>query len=728
MAGGFFGTLTCRLRIALWGALAVVVITASAALLAAAPANHLASAKSPYLKEHAGDPVDWYPWGPEAFQLAKRENKLVFLSIGYSSCHWCHVMQKEDFENPQVAAFLNRSFISILVDREERPDIDSQYMAVCEMLTGSGGWPLVVIMTPDLQPFFASTYIPAESSHGHTGMLDLLPRIAGEWQSQPGSITRDGKKLSRKLEQALVRGVPGAAPQASELKAAYQELAFAFDSRHGGFGRAPKFPPSLDLFFLLRYWKRTGDAKALEMAEKTLDAMRAGGIFDQIGFGFHRYSTDAEWRVPHFEKMLYDQALISMAYTEMFQATHDARFERTARDVFTYALRDLTAPQGAFYDAQDADSEGSEGAFYLWTEAQIRDCLSPKQADLVIKVFDIRKKGNFPGGGEGENILYYRQPLERTAAESKMTLPELQERLKTARAALFAARQKRTHPRTDTKILAGWNGLMIAALARASQAFGDPQYARAAERSADFTLQKMRNGDGRLLHSYAGGTAAVPADLNDYAFFVWGLTELYEADFKVEYLQAALALSAQMTKHFWDAANGGFFFTADDDHSRLVRQKNMDDSDLPSGNSVAALDLLRLGEATGNSGLMQKGRDTLQAFAGEIRKTPADYPEALAAADFAIGPDYEVVIAGDSKSEGTRRMLAAAEAPFLPDKIVLLRPTEISAPAILHLADYTRYQTGVDGKATAYVCRNYSCKLPTSDTEKMLASLGVKSR
>ncbi len=689
--------------------------------------NHLALEKSPYLLEHAHDPVDWYPWSQQAFERAKRENKLIFLSIGYSACHWCHVMQREDFENPQVAGLLNRFFIPILVDREERPDIDNQYMAVCEMLTGSGGWPLIVIMTPDRQPFFASSYLPPESAGGRQGMLELLPEIERNWESNPGKILENGRKLSGLLAHALVQDAPGDMPGRATLKTAYERLASRFDGHHGGFGDAPKFPPSLDILFLLRYWKRSGDAEALKMVEKTLDAMREGGIFDQVGFGFHRYSTDAAWHVPHFEKMLYDQALIALAYTEAYQATGQQRFKRTAQEILAYVQRELTSPERAFYDAEDADSAGGEGAFYLWTEEQIKQVLSPQQAELALRVFVIRKKGNYSAGEPGENILYFRAPANHLAAELKITPGQLRQRLEAAREKLFVARQKRARPRKDTKILASWNGLMIAALGKAAQAFGDPQYAKEGERAASFILKNLRGPDGRLLHSYANGIAAVPANLDDYAFLTWGLIELYEATFRPRYLQAALDLTSQMVQHFWDKQNGGFFFTADDDRTDLVREKNMDDADLPSGNSVAAADLLRLGDMTDNTMLEKKGTATERAFAGLIQKAPADYPAALAAVDFRLGPSYEVVIAGDSRAPGTRAMLRAATARFLPNEVVLLRPTEAPSPEIPRLAAYTKYQLALDGKPTAYVCRKYRCLLPTTDPEKMLQLLGVAS-
>jgi uncharacterized protein len=460
--------------------------------------------------------------------------------------------------------------------------------------------------------------------------------------------------------------------------------------------------------------------------EKTLDAMRQGGIFDQVGFGFYRYSTDAEWRVPHFEKMLYDQALMALAYAETYQATRKDKFRKTAQEVFAYVLNSLTSPEGAFYDSQDADSAGGEGKFYVWTEAQIRAALGPDDAALVLKAFDVTAKGNFQSAGQGENLLYFRASPEHIATELKLTPQQFGERMESARKALFAARQKRPRPDVDTKILASWNGLMIAALARAAQAFGDAKDAQEAGRAADFVVKNLRASNGRLLHSYSGGAAAVPANLDDYAFLIWGLTELYEANFQPRYLQAALELDSQMLQHFWDDKNGGFFFTADDDSTHLVRQKNMDDADLPSGNSVAALDLLRLASMTGSAALGKKGTATLNAFAGLVRKSPADHAAALDAVDFSLGPAYEVVIAGDSRAAATRAMLRAVTAPFLPDKVVLLRPTEDASPAIAQLASYTKYQLAVGGRPTAYVCRNYECKLPTNDPAKMLQLLSAE--
>jgi uncharacterized protein YyaL (SSP411 family) len=709
--------------------------------------NRLASQKSPYLVEHAHDLVNWYPWGSAAFERARRENKLIFLSIGYSSCHWCHVMQRENFEDARVAKLLNQSFVAILVDREERPDIDRQYMAVCEMLTGSGGWPLHIIMTPDRRPFFAAIYIPKQSGAGKSGMLDLIPRVEQTWQRNPAELSAGGDKVRSLLEQSLNRSAPGDDIRQSSLDTAYKQLSSGFDSLYGGFGGAPKFPPPLNIFFLLRYWRRSGDSKALLMAEKTLDAMRLGGIYDQVGFGFHRYATDREWRVPHFEKMLYDQALIAMAYVEAYQATHQEAYARTAREIFAYVARDLTSPQGAFYDAQDSDSEGREGTFYLWTEKQIRDVLEKPEADLIVNAFDVGAAGNFPAAGviagKGENVLRLRAPLSQIASKLGISQDKLESRLESAREKLFQARAKRPHPRKDDKVLAAWNGLMIAALAKGAQALGDKRYAEAAQRAADFVLKNMRTPPGpavangaagddgpkarRLLHRYAGGEASFAADLDDYAFLTWGLLELYEATFQVPYLRAAIDLSRQMIEQFWDVKAGGLFLTATANPDDLIRQKSFDDSDLPSGNAVAALNLSRLADLTGNMDLEQKATEIRRALASAVQKSPSDYPQMLIAADFALGPSYEVVIAGKPRAADTQAMLRAAMRPFAPNKVVLLRTTEESSPEIVRLADYTRYHSAIQGKATAYVCVKYNCKLPTTDVARMLQLLGVKA-
>jgi uncharacterized protein YyaL (SSP411 family) len=684
--------------------------------------NRLAFEKSPYLLQHAHNPVDWYPWGPEAFEKARKENKPIFLSIGYSTCHWCHVMERESFEDAQVAKLMNEVFVSIKVDREERPDIDNVYMTVCQMLTGSGGWPLTIIMTPDKKPFFAATYIPKESRFGKTGLLELTPRLKELWQTQHEKVIESANQITAALQKPSTDS-PGKDLDESVLKSAYEQLAQRFDEQEGGFGKAPKFPTPHNFLFLLRYAKRTGNIKALAMVEKTLQSMRRGGIYDHVGFGFHRYSTDTKWLVPHFEKMLYDQAMLAMAYTEAYQATRKKEYEQTAREIFAYVLRDMTSPQGGFYSAEDADSEGEEGKFYLWAEKEIRQALDKDEADLVIKVFNIESDGNFTepvtGKKSGANILHVSQSLTELS-------PALQKRLEAARQKLFAAREKRIHPHKDDKVLTDWNGLMVAALAKGAQAFDEPRYAEAAERAADFILKTLRTKDGRLLHRYRDGQAALAAQVDDYAFLTWGLIELYETSFEVRYLQTALDLNRDALKHFWDAKGSGFYFTADDSENLLARQKEIYDSAIPSGNSVAMLNLLRLGRMTANSELEEKAAKIGRAFSREVQPAPSAHSQLMVAVDFAWGPSYEVVIAGHAQASDTKELLKALRTRFIPNKVVLLRPSEQSAPDITHLAQFTKYQSAIKGKATAYVCLNYKCQLPTTEASKMLALLKAR--
>ncbi|MBA3766030.1 MAG: thioredoxin domain-containing protein, partial [Acidobacteria bacterium] len=668
--------------------------------------NRLIKEKSPYLLQHAHNPVDWYPWGEEAFEKARRENKPVFLSIGYSTCHWCHVMEAESFSDTQVASLMNDAFVSIKVDREERPDIDNVYMNVSVLMTGSGGWPLTIIMTPDKRPFFVATYIPKDGRFGQAGLLDLIPRVKEAWATQHERILQSATQITSALQQKTSNS-SGADPDTSTLQAAYQQLKSRFDERYGGFGQSQKFPTPHNFLFLLRYWKRTGDAKALEMVERTLQAMRRGGMYDHVGFGFHRYSTEPTWLVPHFEKMLYDQALLAMAYTEAFQATGKEEYEKTAREIFTYVLRDMTSASGGFYSAEDADSEGEEGKFYLWSEKEIRQALGKEDADLFVKVFGVQSGGNFTeqstGNKPGTNILYLSKPLRETAADLKLPEQQLRNRLELSRQKLFAVREKRIHPGKDDKILVDWNGLMIAALAKGAQAFNEPKYLEAAMRAADFIQRNVRTSDGRLLHRYRDGQANIKAHAEDYAFLIWGLLELHEATFQINYLRAA-DLNNELLKHFWDANRGGFYFSADDGEALLVRSKEIYDGAIPSGNSVAMLNLLRLGRITANTDFEQKAAAIGRAFSGEIKSSPSASTQLMVALDFGIGPSYEVVIAGGSQAEDTRAMLNALRIRFIPNKVVLLKPTDQKEPEITRLAAFTKYQSSRDGKATAYVC------------------------
>ncbi|MFC1976133.1 thioredoxin domain-containing protein [Chloroflexota bacterium] len=695
---------------------------------AAGKSNRLINEKSPYLLQHADNPVDWHPWGEEAFEKARRENKPIFLSIGYSTCHWCHVMEEESFEDSEVARLMNETFVPIMVDREERPDIDSYYMNVAVMLTGSGGWPLNVILTPDRKPFFASTYIPKETRFGRLGLLELIPSVQEAWLNQDAGLLDAADQAMAALDQISNSSKAGElAMDEALLEIAYQQFADSFDAQNGGFGGAPKFPSPHNLIFLLRYWERTGDQTALEMVETNLQAMRRGGMYDQVGLGFHRYSTDAAWLVPHFEKMLYDQALLALAYTEAYQATGNPEYEQTAREIFTYVLRDMTAPTGGFFSAEDADSEGEEGKFYVWTADEIRQTLDEAEADLIIAAFNVTEAGNFidPIQGEpvGTNILYLAKSLSELAEDLQMSEQTLAERLEAARAQLFATREARIHPHKDDKILTDWNGLMIAALAKGGRVFGDARYTEAAEQAANFILREMRDENGRLLHRYRDGEALLLANVDDYASLTWGLLELYETDFDIRYLETALNLTDELLAHFWDDEDGGLYLTPDDGENLLSRQKKIGDTDIPSGNSVAMFNLLRLGRIMARADLEEKAVAIGHAFAGYIGQQPSAYGLLMVAVNFGVGPSYEVVIVGEAEAEDTQAMLAALRSKFVPNKVVLLRPPG-KAPEIVRLAEFAKYHSSLNGQATAYVCLNYYCELPTTDIDEMLALLG----
>ena len=692
--------------------------------------NRLKLEKSPYLLQHADNPVDWYAWGPEAFEKAIKENKPIFLSIGYSTCHWCHVMAHESFEDPEVARLMNDVFICIKVDREERPDIDNIYMRVCQMMTGSGGWPLTILMTPDKKPFFAGTYIPRESQHGRLGMMDLVPRIKEVWDTQHDEILKSADKITASLNQ-IAHDASGPELDKSTLKTAYDQLTGRYSEQYGGFGNAPKFPSPQNLLFLLRYWQSTNDEKALRMVVKTLQSMQNGGIYDHVGFGFHRYSTDSHWLVPHFEKMLYDQAMLAMAYTEAYQATGIKEFEETAKEIFTYVLRDMTDKEGGFYSAEDADSEGVEGKFYVWTEDEIRQTLKGDEADLIINVYSIDKIGNFrdeaSGENTGANILHLNKSLTEIAFKNKESVDGLKESVEAARQKLFAVRNKRVHPHKDDKILTDWNGLMIAALAKGAQAFDEPKYAEAAKRAADFILTGMRRDDGRILHRYRDGHTAILANVDDYAFLIWGLLELYETVFDVDYLQTALDLNSEMIKYFWDEKDGGFYFTAEDAEELIVRQKEIYDGAIPSGNSVAVSNLFRLSRITANTDFEDKANKIMLAFSKDVESAPSGYTQMMVALGFGIGPSYEIVIVGNPEADDTKEMLSSLGKHFIPYKVVLLKHDDQETADITKIAEYTEYHSSFDGKATAYVCLDFACKMPVTNTEEMLKLLNVSS-
>jgi uncharacterized protein YyaL (SSP411 family) len=684
--------------------------------------NRLADSKSPYLLQHADNPVDWYPWGPEAFARAKEEDKPIFLSIGYATCHWCHVMEHESFEHPLVAALMNEAFVNIKVDREERPDIDQVYMTVCQMLTGGGGWPLTIIMSPDKEPFYAATYIPRESRHGRIGMLDLVPRVAKLWKDDRDSTRSTSERIVDALEKTEGRSSAGNIDKGA-IDAAFNQFTGRYDASHGGFGSAPKFPSPHNLVFLTRYWRHTGNEQALAMVSKTLEQMRLGGVYDQIGFGFHRYSTDAEWLVPHFEKMLYDQAMLVFASTEAWLATQNPVFERTTREVITYVLRDMRSPEGGFYSAEDADSEGEEGLFYLWTTNEVEQIVGKEDATFAAAVWNLETEGNYNdevrGQRTGRNIPHLTRSHAETAGHLEMTEKEFEERLESVRSRLFDVREKRIHPLKDDKVLADWNGLMAAAMAFAGRAFNEPEWVEAARKATEFVFAKMRTDDGRLLHRYRDGDASIPAFLDDHVFMTAAMLELYDATFDPAFLERARQLQQQTHELFWDRKNSGFFFTADDNEELLVRQKEVYDGAIPSGNSMAADNYVRLARLTGDIEYLQGADQIFAAFSSEANQLPSAHSQLISALQRGVGPSLEVVIAGEPGADDTATLIATVREMYLPHAAVLLVPPGEAGNPMRRLAPFAESYEPVDGRAAAYVCRDFTCQLPTTDPAKL---------
>ncbi|GAA4707423.1 DUF255 domain-containing protein [Brevibacillus fulvus] len=674
--------------------------------------NRLANEKSPYLLQHAYNPVDWYPWSDEAFAKAKAENKPIFLSIGYSTCHWCHVMERESFENEQVAELLNEQYVAIKVDREERPDVDHLYMTFCQALTGQGGWPLTILMTPEKQPFFAGTYFPRESKWGHPGLLDILGQLADKWAEDRAELEHHSRQIVDSLTPHLSRTEAGSIGEPIFAKAVqlYQEQ---FDPEYGGFGEAPKFPTPHNLLFLLRHWKTSGEHAALGMVEKTLQAMQQGGIYDHVGFGFARYSVDREWRVPHFEKMLYDNALLAYTYLEAYEATGNAAYATTARQIFSYVLRDMTDRQGGFYSAEDADSEGVEGKFYVWTPEEVSEVLGPELGALYCEAYDITRRGNFEGHSI-PNLIG--QPLETFARRRGQNPDELGQMLEMARQKLFAAREQRVHPGKDDKVLTAWNGLMIAALAKGARVLNEAEYLQAAEKAVQFILTVLRTPEGRLLARYRDGEVAHLAYLDDYAFVIWGLLELYQASQNVAHLREALSLTDDMLRLFGDEQEGGLFFYGSDAEQLLARPKEIYDGATPSGNGVAAYDLLVLFYLTGRMDLRDKAETLLQAFAGSIEEYPIGYSFSLLALQLLLGPVRQLVIAGEREAEQTALMLQVARTDYEPLLFVAVHEPD---GGLAELSEAVRDKRPLEGKVTAYLCQNFSCQSPVTEPAEL---------
>ena len=670
--------------------------------------NRLIFSGSPYLLQHAENPVDWYPWGAEAFAKAVREDKPIFLSIGYSTCHWCHVMAHESFEDSEVAAVLNQHFVSIKVDREERPDIDDQYMTAAHLMNVSGGWPLNVVMNHDRSPFFIATYLPKTRRSGMLGIIDVLGRIADLWSTRREEIVKHGQAVINALADLSVSATMDT-PDGEALVTAYQQLHAMYDRTFGGFGSAPKFPMPAYLSFLVCYGGRKGSQEALAMVEHTLRTMRYGGIYDQIGYGFHRYSVDRKWLVPHFEKMLYDQSLLAIAYLDAFQATGDTFFREVAGELFDYVKREMTSPEGGFYSAVDADSQGDEGTYYLWTPAEVAAVIGSDAAPRFCRLFGVTEQGNF----EGRTILTRPLDQEKIVAGESEPPAKLVEDIGQWRRTLLHHREQRVRPLRDEKMITAWNGLMIAALARGYGATGTDDYRREADKAIRFIREKMTISSGRLLRIRHAGGDNIPAFLEDYAFFCWGLIELYQATLDTPYLDWALQYTSEMLELFRDPDNGGLFDAGRDAEPVLVRTKGGSDGVTPAGSSVAAMNLLRLGRIRSDAALLSAGEAVLRSNMSSIVREPAHHVVLLSALDYLNGPVVEITLSGASDLSDRTVLLRSIGSRFIPGLVVRAAIDEKAYPAI-------------DGRTTVYLCAAGACRPPVveaRDLEMLLDEL-----
>lgn len=676
--------------------------------------NRLIDETSPYLLQHAHNPVDWYPWGEEALNLAKELDKPILLSIGYSACHWCHVMERESFENEEIAAIMNKHYINIKVDREERPDLDEIYMSAVQIMTGSGGWPMTVFLTPDRKPFYGGTYFPPDDRYGRPGFPKLLVAVKDAYQNKRADIDEQAEKLVSHINQiSNPKSVDDLLLDDKIIEQAFYHYQNRFDSQHGGFGQAPKFPPGMGLILLLRYWKRSGNSRALHIVEFTLEKMARGGMYDQLGGGFHRYSTDEIWLVPHFEKMLYDNSLLTVAYLEAFQATSKPFYREVVEETLDYVLREMYNQQnGGFYSTQDADSEGVEGKFFVWTPGEVEQILGQADAKIFCDFYDVTDHGNF----EHQNILWVKTPADLYAKKIKIDQANLVNILNRCKKKLFEIRDKRIKPGLDDKILTSWNGLMIRSMGLAYQILGDLRYLEAAEKSAKFILTELVRKNGHLLRTHRAGKSHLNACLEDYSYFIAGLIELYQASFDPYWLREADRLNQIMISQFWDPQNGGFFFTGKDYPELIVRSKSAYDGATPSGASMAIHVLLRLAILLNQPDLIEKAKTTFSLYDHAMKTAPSGSAQMLCGVDFLIDTPKEIAIVGNPLSEQTQEILKDIHRRFVPNKVVaLLNPNTEDRQKIEELIPLLASKTSIDGKTTIYVCQNYACQLPTTD-------------
>lgn len=678
--------------------------------------NRLVHETSPYLKQHAHNPVDWYPWSQEALARAQDLDRPIFLSVGYSACHWCHVMEHESFEDTAVAAILNESFVSIKVDREERPDLDQIYMTAVQMLTGQGGWPMSVFLTPSLQPFYAGTYFPPDDSYGRPSFRRVLLALADAWKTRRPEILQSAEQITEQLRASTQLAASDGILGAADIHNATLLLGRSFDGVHGGFGGAPKFPHPMELRLLLRSWKRFADDHAIHMARYTLERMAMGGIYDHLGGGFHRYSTDREWLVPHFEKMLYDNALLTIAYVEAFQATGDPLYREVVEETLAYVRHEMTSPEGAFYSTQDADSEGEEGKFFVWSHEDITTILGEELAIKFGEVYGVTREGNW----EGHNILHRARTWAQNARLLNIAEADLRKQMADARQKLLAMRSRRVPPGRDEKILTAWNGLMIEAFALAAQALQNADYAEAAGRAAADVLKRLRDPDGRLYRTtFAGSPPKFNAYLDDYAYLINALVSLYEATFEVRWFVAALELTKVMIEQFWDEKDGGFFYTGRDHESLIARTKDPHDSSVPSGNGVAAMALLRLAKFTGRADLQIKAEATLRLFGTIMGTSPLAAGQMLIALDFHLAPVDEFAVVGNLESADVKEVLRVIFSGFRPHKVVAATATPQAATIPLLTGKEAK------GPVTIYVCRKSVCQAPLVGVDAVKKALGI---